>query len=130
MTPSPALPQPAREAGFSIVETLIAVAIVATMSAALFGVVMRDAQARRMLADRRVAIAIAQSRLDQASLSGVAGDLPTNGREEGLDWRIATTPYGGNAREGGPPLREVTVEVFRPGLPRPLVRLQTLRLSQ
>ena len=124
-------PAPAAQQGFALVETLVATAIVAVMAAMLFGVVNQDTSARRALADRRVAVAIAQSHLEQAAVVGLAGDLPTTGTDQGFRWRLARTDYDSetNARDSGPPLTLVTVEVAPPQGTRPIVRLQTLQIA-
>ncbi len=117
------------QSGFALIETLVATAIVAMMAAMLFDVVIRDSMAHRALAQRRVAVAIAQSRLEQAAVVGLTGDLPSNGVDQGFQWRITKALSGGNARETGPPLSLVTVEVAPVGQPRPMVRLQTLQIA-
>jgi len=120
----------ASQSGFSLVETLIAAAIVAAMATTLSVVIARDAQARRQIAERRIAIAIAQSQLEQASAGSAASGLPSSGTEEGFQWRVARAGFGTNARDGGPPLERVSVYVTRPGNATPLVRLETLRFAR
>ena len=70
---------PAEEAGFSLVEALIALAIIAAMTLALLAAVIEDARGRRMMRERREALMVAQSALDNA-VGGEGGDAGHWGR--------------------------------------------------
>ena len=85
-TMTPARIRVPSEDGFALVETLIATAIVALMASMLFGIVIQDTRTRRALADRRLAVAIAQSHLEQAAVVGRSDDLPLSGTDQGFRW--------------------------------------------
>lgn len=114
------------EQGFGLVETLIAVAVIAMMAALAFQGISTNAQATRMIADRRAAAMIAQSALDGAA-SGDAS--PADGTAGNFRWRIATEPYAGNVGTA-PPLNLITVTVSRAGAAKPVFQLRTLRLAR
>jgi hypothetical protein len=119
-----------REAGFALAETLVAALIVAAMMGLTYQSIAANAQAERMIAERREAVMIAQSVLAEAS--GPASDAgPAQGRRRGkLSWRIASAPYSAGERQGGPPLERVTVNIYgeRPNVP--ILFLDTLRLGR
>ncbi|WP_408590650.1 hypothetical protein [Novosphingobium sp.] len=112
------------ELGFSLVEALIALAIIAAITAMLFTTIGQDARTRHAVAERRVAVLVAQSALDRAA----AGDGATEGRSQGLDWRIAREPYGTADPFDPAPLEQLTVTVADAGQ-RPLLTLATVRIK-
>lgn len=120
---------PRRERGFALLETLVAVGVIAMVMGMTFRTVSANAQAARMMADRRAAVLIAQSALEAASGSASDVSLERGGRERGLRWEVTVEPYGGEARDSGVPLQRVTVTVESEASRRPLVRLGTLRLA-
>ena len=85
------MPTPAREAGFSLIETLVALAIgalvSATMVSTMSGALGRTSNAERIVQAKR----LAQTKLDAWSLIGDRRD------EEGsagvYRWRIEARPY-------------------------------------
>jgi type II secretion system protein I len=114
---------PEKEQGFGLVETLVAVAIMALMASLTFAVIATNAQATRLVEDRRLAAMVAQSVIDQVAVGG-----PQAGESAGLAWRATVEPYSGDAARGGLPLDQITVSVGLPGAPTPLLRLKTLRV--
>ena len=116
------------ERGFGLVETLVAAAIIASMTALTFNVIAANAQAARSMADRRLAIMVARSALDL--VDGSITQSSAYGTMSGLVWHSTAEPYSKGVRGGRRPLRLITVTVAPAGAARPLVRLQTLRMGQ
>jgi general secretion pathway protein I len=118
------------DAGFSLIEALIALAIIAAMTGALVETIAADAHARLAVEQRRGALLIARSALDQAA----GGDAIDSGHADGagppLSWRIDRQPYA----EGTDPfaatrLEQLTVTVADSSGHR-LARLATVRIVQ
>lgn len=118
-------PRTRGEAGFAIVEVVVAAAIVAGMMALTYRTIVGNAQAGRMVAERRNAAMLAQSVLAQATASPDAASLVQTGRDGALTWQVARSAYdnGGTA-----PLERVAVRVSGPN--GPLITLDTLRLAR
>lgn len=95
------------ERGFSLVEALIALAIIAAMTAMLAETTAQDARARHAVRDRRDALLVARSALDRA----VTGDHTDTGQWQALTWHIERQPYGGADPFNHAPLEQVTVTV-------------------
>ena len=115
-----------RERGFSLIETLIALAIVASMTAALVSTAAQDARTRHMVQQRRQAIMIAQSALDQMADIGA----PTGGQVGDYGWQVSRQPYGANDPLDRHPLEQLTVAVSASGAQRrEIVRLSTVRIK-
>lgn len=112
------------QAGFAIVEVVIAAAIVAGMMALTYRSVVANAQAGRMVAARRAAAMVAQSVLAQAT-AAPGGAQPTQGRDGALSWRVARAPY---AAGGALPLERIAVEVRDDR--GPVLTLQTVRVAR
>lgn len=113
-----------REAGFAIVEVVIAAAIVAGMMALTYRAIVANAQGGRMVAERRMAAMVAQSVLAQAT-AAPGGSVPTQGRDGALIWRVARLPY---ASSGALPLEQVAVQVRDER--GPVLTLQTVRVAR
>jgi type II secretory pathway pseudopilin PulG len=117
------------DSGSMLVETLIAAAIVAAMTGAMFVSLAGSAERQRMVAQRRQALMVARS-----ELALVGAEVPARpGRVTGLSgpyaWQIDISPYGGDlnpSQAGG--LAAVTVTVRRDPHGAPLATLHTLRL--
>jgi general secretion pathway protein I len=118
------------EAGFSLVEALVAFAIIAAMTGVLVETIAADAHARLAVQQRRAALLIAQSALDRAR----GGEAVDAGHADGpgaeLSWHIEREPY----EEGSVPfaaarLERLTVTVADAG-GHPLARLATVRIVQ
>ena len=121
---------PARraDAGFALVETLIAAAILCTRLAAYLQSAASGAATERMIADRREATLIARSALEAAGTVGADAQLTQGGANDRYRWTVSVAPYGDAT--GGPGLQVARVVVLDRATGRPLVRLATLRLSR
>jgi len=117
------------ERGFALVEALIAAAIICTMVVVYLQAAMTDANAERMVAERREAVLLARSALDSATVTGSDPRLASSGETDRLRWTVSLAPYGSND-PGSPPLEQTTVTVSDKALGRPLVTLTTLRLGR
>lgn len=116
------------QAGFALLDALVALAVFAIVAAMFAEVVHSSAIARRISAERRAATLVAQSRL---ALIQEVGDAARSGVDGDFRWQADVTPYP--ALEGAPPLQLVTVTVTvtvakRTGN-RPAAVLKTLRLA-
>lgn len=121
MTAKPVLA--ASEAGFTLAEVLVALAIVAAIGGALAGTVAQNGLARARSRDREAAILLAQSALDRAA----AGDTSPDGEWQGLRWQVERSAYGIADPQAAAPLEELTVRVT--GRDRaPLLTLATVRI--
>jgi prepilin-type N-terminal cleavage/methylation domain-containing protein len=114
---------PAGERGFSLVEVLVALAIIAAMTGVLVQTVGQDAHIRRTMRERRLALMVAQSALDRT----VAGDSADNGRWGDLTWHIERAPYGAVDPLDRAPLEQLTASVTGENH-QPLVTLTTVRI--
>lgn len=118
-----AFPIQPREEGFSLVETLIALAIVAISAGAFFATMAQDATARRIARQKGMALMVAQSRLD-AAVAGVADEA---GQAGIFRWSIERAPYGSADPLDRHPLEAIRVRVE--AIDRtPLVSLATVRI--
>lgn len=117
------------EAGFSLVETLIATAIVATMTAMVFGTIAINARTARTISERRAAVLVAKSVLDLAIAAGKNPQVGHSGTSGPFQWAFAIEAYkpGG---DGAPSLDLVTVKVQRAGSLRQVLQLRSLRISR
>ncbi len=117
------------QAGFAIVETLVASAIIAAMLGVTYQAMQTSARQCRMVEDRRLATLVAQTQMAAigASVTGNFGE--TRGTTSGVDWRIVAVPYRADgANSGRIKLDLISVSA---GLGnRELVTLRTLRLSR
>lgn len=117
------------DCGSMLIETLIAAAIVAMMTGAMFVSLAGSAERQRMVVARRQALMVARS-----ELALVGAEVPASpGRVTGLSgpyaWQIDISPYGGdlNASQAGA-LAAVTVTVRHDPRGAALATLHTLRL--
>ena len=115
--------QPKSEAGFSVVEALIALTIIAAMTAVLVETATQNARARSAMQNRRTAMLVAQSVLDRAA----AGDAAPAGQWEQLSWRLDRQPYGPADPLDAAPVEQLTVTVTGANQ-RPLATLATVRI--
>lgn len=110
------------EQGFSVVEALIALAIIAAMTLTLFAAITANARARMMVRERRMALILAQSRLDDT----VDGQSETQGQWADLVWQVDRESYGNSASFSRNRLELVTVTV-EDTKHNQLARLSTVR---
>lgn len=116
------------QAGFSLVETLIAMAIIATMMAMTFAGIAVNARTTQAMLDRRAAVMVAKSALDMAMAGDGRGDMPGSGSDGHLRWQISVEPYLPRV-DAAPPLDLVTVTVTPQGSGRAILQLRTLRVG-
>lgn len=120
-----------REAGFTLVETLVAFAIMASMLALTYGAIQASVHRTTTIRDERLALPVAQS-----VLARVGGDVALapgvlDGSTDGQSWRLVISPFEGEVRAtDGPPLLDVRVQVHPEARARPVVELHSLRLAQ
>jgi len=119
----------AREAGFGVIESLVACLVVAAMLGAMYETVIAQARAARMVHDRRLSLLVAQSALESVAGPDVGAVTAAHGLQGDIAWSAETTPYAGGARDGDATLERVTVRAGPVGQ-SPLVTLSTLRLSR
>lgn len=123
-----------QDAGFALIEVVVSAAIVAMMMGLTYQAIAANAQAGRIVAERRAAVLLAQSVLDQATAAPDAADLVRSGRSGGLAWQVESGGYDGGGRNGGrtggPALDRIAVRVRDVANGKPVFMLQTLRLSR
>ena len=118
------------ESGSMLVETLIAVALVAIVLAAFFRVTGDNWLRSRGIEDRRRALLVAQSQLASVGAAIPVQDGQTTGRSDDLIWRVVVTPWqrmGTDSAVGG--LHLVTVTVGRGKGREDMATLHTLALG-
>ncbi|MGI9375009.1 MAG: type II secretion system protein [Tsuneonella suprasediminis] len=120
----------ASEAGFSLIETLVALTVIAAMSALLFAAISAQAQAADRVEQKREAILLARSLLAQATVPRGPGELADAGRWRNFAWRFTYRAVGGGARDTSVPLQRVRVDVLERTTGHRLVRVETLRLDR
>ena len=118
--------EPRSDHGFSLVETLIAAAIIAVTLASLFQTLSANATAVRAMENRRQAVLVARSVLDMVVADRGA---PQAGTQAGMAWRATVEPYAAGPDRGGR-LELVSVFVATPDSEKSLVHLRTLRLRR
>ncbi|MBC7520712.1 MAG: type II secretion system protein [Sandarakinorhabdus sp.] len=114
-----------RERGSVLVEALVAVLIVAAMAGLWFDTLAQGVRQQGTLADRRIAMLVAQSRLAVAGVAHAGGGQDSSGSNAGMDWRIRVEPYP----DAGDGIEMITVSVGKPG-GTVLANLQSLRIGQ
>ncbi|ATY34228.1 type II secretion system protein [Sphingomonas psychrotolerans] len=115
--------------GFSLVETLVALAVIAAMSALLFEMVSANAGFAQATAKRREAVLLAESLLAATTAPSDSHTVADTGKARGFNWRITRARRGGGARDTGIPLEEVRITVTDGTTGRSLTSVQTLRLA-
>lgn len=123
-------PDRAAEAGFTLMETLVAAAIIAAAMGMTYDVVSSSARTAREMQDRRQAVLVAQSLLAQVGATIALAPGASSGRDGALAWLVDIDADRDDQTAGGPPLLAVRVAVGRIGEPRPLVALRTLKLGR
>jgi general secretion pathway protein I len=94
------------ETGFTLIEMLVALAIVAVSMAVLFRVISDNLERARRARDEAAAMSLVQSLLAQSS-SGIPQPGVSTGKfGNGFFWRLQTEPLGGRT---GWPVDAVTV---------------------
>ena len=120
---------PRDQSGFSLIETLIAAAIIAGMLAVTFQTIQTNARAGQMIEDRRLATLVAQTQIDAIGASTTGNFGETRGTTSAIDWRIVAAPYvPAQPSGGGIKLDLIAVSAGPHG--HELVTLKTLRLAR
>jgi len=112
---------PLRANGFTLIEVLIALAIIAGMTAVMAEIAQTDARTRGALRERREALMLAQSALDTTYETNAA-DTGSWGK---YSWRIARLGEGQPDPLDQHPLERVSVDVAYEG--HTILSLATLR---
>lgn len=115
-----------QERGFTVVEALVATAIVAAMTGALFQVIATNVSSARAVAERRLALLVAQSATDLAIVQGVRSRAAERGTTAGMTWSTTGEPYRGDGFGGELRSERITVSVRDRAAGPPLVTLETL----
>lgn len=121
----------AREAGFTLVEVIVALAILSASLSVLLGMIsgglLRTSGAERM---------IEAGSLTQSLLAEIGTDYPVMAGEhlgefaDGYHWHLEIQPIGGRRQEGTIGLYQVSAEVeWEEGIERRSFRLNTLRVG-
>lgn len=108
------------EAGFTLIEALIALLILAIASAGLIGAVEAHVDTIRRLELRTAAQWVAENRLAELRLGGGSDTLPATVAMLGHDWRVGTRRQASD----DPDMRAVTIDVAPAGGGAPLVSLR------
>lgn len=118
-------PEKRGEQGFSLVEAMVSLAIVAAITGAFYQLLASNRAARQAVDDRRMAMLVAQSALDLAAVVGPSAPAARSGRSAGYAWQARGAPAPGMDADA---LRAEQIEVIvrREKAGQPLLSLQTL----
>jgi len=118
--------------GFSLVEALVALAIIAAVTGALANTIAVHARTRAAMAQRRTALMVAQSALARVA----TGDQADDGQSGDLAWHVERQPYDAGGQVGAGqtfatavPLEHISVTV-EDATHHSLVTLQTIRIMR
>jgi hypothetical protein len=120
----------ARESGPVLIEAMVASAMVALMLGAMYTSIGDTTMRERVVAQKRVALLIAQSEMDAVGSTLPLAPGSTGGVNGPYTWRVSIEPYVaalGVSNAG--PLLQVTVSVRESGSNVALVTLKTLALG-
>jgi type II secretion system protein I len=121
------------ETGFSMVETLVAIAIVSGALGMTMQVITTSARQTKAVEDRRLAMLVAQSQLAAVGAAQNSRFGETQGLSNGVRWRITVKPYPSGVNS---PVRleevTVTTAIDEKGVAskRDLFTLRTLRVAR
>lgn len=118
------------EDGFSLVEVLVSLAVIAVMTGLLFDTLTRNLRIGQEMARRREAVLLAQSLLAEAGVPPPGTGLKDVGRRGVLAWRIDRRTERENARDTRPRLQELRIQVSDADSGRLLTSVSTLRLTR
>lgn len=111
------------DAGFSLVEALVALAVIAITVSAFLATLGQDARLEGAASRRALAVMVARSALDRA----MGGDTTPAGRDQGLVWQVARQPHGLTDPLDRVKLEDVVVTVSSEGA-APIVSLKSIRV--
>lgn len=118
------------QAGFTLIEALIALAIIAAITGALVETVTADAHARYAVEQRRSALLIAQSAMDRARGGEAVDDGHSAGPGPELAWHIDRAPYEQDTVPFAETHLEQLIVTVTDSGGHPLVRLASVRIVQ
>jgi hypothetical protein len=120
----------ARDSGSVLIEAMVAAAIVALMLGAMYGSIGDTAMREKVVAQKRMALLIAQSELDAVGSILPLSPGATGGVDGAYTWRVDIQPYSASQGAGtSGPLYEVTVSVRASGDNVSLATLRSLALG-
>lgn len=111
-----------RDAGFTLIEALVAMAILAIASAGLIRATETHVDLIRGVETRAVAGWVADNRMAELALPGTNA-LPASVTMLGRSWQVATT----SRPSDDPAIAAIEVAVSEPGAARPAVTLRGFR---
>jgi type II secretion system protein I len=120
---------PTNDDGFTVVEALVAIAIVAAMTGAMFQVIATNASTARAVTERRLALLVAQSVIDLAIVQGTRSRAAERGSTAGMTWVATSQPHGSDGFGGNLRTEHLQVSVWNRNNPSPLVTLKTLAVQ-
>jgi general secretion pathway protein I len=118
------------DSGFSLIEVLVAVAVVASVLGAIGAVIATTVKGSRSIDDRLLLIETAQRMLAGLPLRDALQPTNQTGTSSGFNWRIDVAPFPAPPPSAKDPPRWVPLAVtLRVQAPRgPVLRLDTIRL--
>ncbi|HEY1629826.1 MAG TPA: prepilin-type N-terminal cleavage/methylation domain-containing protein [Rhizomicrobium sp.] len=87
-----------RDEGFTLVEVLVALAIVVVSMGLLFKLIGMDLDRSREASRQTEAVALIQSLFTKSAATPQPG-VTTGMAQDGLSWMLAITPYGGERKD-------------------------------
>jgi general secretion pathway protein I len=126
---------PIRDGGFTLMEALVALVLLALAAGAFYHGIELGARGARIAQRDAAAIAVAQSRLEEAVAIGQRSDAPWSGEtNDGIAWQTTFTPHAATQPDGaqeplsltridvrvtwrdvpGRPVRDMTLTTFAP----------------
>lgn len=118
-----------QDQGFLLVEALVALAIIATMSTLVFLTIAQTSQSATLVIERRRALLLARSVLAAATVDSPAPPIADEGVDGPLAWRVRGEDYRAEAA-GDLRLRQVTVTISERGRGRTLASLTGLQVRR
>ena len=101
--------RPKSESGFTLIEMLVALAIVAISMAVLLNVIADNLERTRRARDETVAMSLVQSLLAQSSSGTPQPGVATGRFGNGFSWRLQTEPLAGAEERAAWPVDAVRI---------------------